>query len=511
MTDTINKSIICVDDEEAVLESYKKFLAPEEDQFDSVFSELFERGNTEKDENGNIYEYNLFLANSGERAVEIVKKELDAGNRIVAGFFDMRMPGGIDGYETMEIIKGFDPDMYCAVVTAYTDRRVDQVRKLFPEGHRDELLYFQKPFTGLELQQTAYNMVQSWNRKRNVQNYIEVINKNRAGLEYILKSLHDLAVLPPRTLEQLIAAILCEFYAMLDAAGAYLVLLDITGKYHMSTAIGCFETADLEKLFYEDPALNRCIRYQECVGDNRLHILPLTFGQRTLGAICLDCTMPDNVDVELLNLFSIQVAPLLLNSIFYEEMILKENEVMTDPLTGLYNRRVIMKWFATDLLLSEKKPYPLSVIMIDVDSFKNINDTYGHNAGDQVLRELGEILNKAVRACDIVRHNVEEAIKRGSYAIRYGGEEFMVILTHTDSAGASILGERIREQIASHSVLVDGDELQVTASLGVSSTIVDPKTEQKNIIEDVIANADQALYSSKAKGKNRLVRYEDVS
>ncbi len=170
-----NRSILCVDDEEDVLESYRDVLSadPEKD----LFAEILSKG----DDHGPFFsekkpQYTLFLARSGEEAVRIVKQEKARGNHMAAGFFDMRMPGGIDGYETLKQIREIDPQVLCAVVTAYYDRNLEQIRRLFVEDQQDELLYFKKPFSAIELRQTALNMVSAWNRKRIEENQFQELS-----------------------------------------------------------------------------------------------------------------------------------------------------------------------------------------------------------------------------------------------------------------------------------------------------------------------------------------------
>lgn len=176
---TYNTSIICVDDEAGVLESYRDVLVPdlEKDLFSEILDDEEQQGSREYAFSETKLTYTLFLAKSGEEAVEIVRNELSRGNRIAAGFFDMRMPGGMDGYETIKLIKEIDPDVFCAIVTAYYDRTLDQIRQLFPDDHQDELLYFKKPFSALELKQTAFNLVSSWNRKRSEERHIRELTK----------------------------------------------------------------------------------------------------------------------------------------------------------------------------------------------------------------------------------------------------------------------------------------------------------------------------------------------
>jgi response regulator RpfG family c-di-GMP phosphodiesterase len=193
MSKDYNSSIICVDDERAILESYKEVLAYEADSLDDLIDCLDDELNEDEssDDNRSNDEFDIVLANSGEEAIEIVKSEFAKGNRFAAGFFDMRMPPGIDGYETISKIREIDPGVICAVVTGYTDRNVTKIRKLFSTEHQDELLYFQKPFSSTELQQTAINMVTSWNRKRKEEVNVQIIRKNASRLQEMFGDLQD--------------------------------------------------------------------------------------------------------------------------------------------------------------------------------------------------------------------------------------------------------------------------------------------------------------------------------
>ena len=158
----------------------------------------------------------------------------------------------------------------------------------------------------------------------------------------------------------------------------------------------------------------------------------------------------------------------------------------TDGLTGLYNRRFLIEYGKREFknaLLHKKQ---LSVIMIDIDHFKKINDHYGHAQGDTVLQHLANILTKNIRGVDM--------------AARYGGEEFIIILSSTAKKGAGRTAEKIRELTEHDSVKSDNnDVIQYTISLGVAS--IDDK---KTCVEDVINEADRMLYQSKKIGRNRV-------
>jgi signal transduction histidine kinase len=183
----MNTSIICIDDQKGIRDAFQEILGREPDFFDDILDK--------KDEttpfNTNI-KYNLFFADSGEKAVEIVKKELANNNQMAVGFFDMRLSDGMDGYQTIKTIREIDPDILCVVITAYTDRNLEQIRDLFTENSQDELLYLKKPFSAEELSQTALNTVYSWNRKRDNEEKARIIQENREDLEHMLQEVQSL-------------------------------------------------------------------------------------------------------------------------------------------------------------------------------------------------------------------------------------------------------------------------------------------------------------------------------
>jgi two-component system cell cycle response regulator len=160
---------------------------------------------------------------------------------------------------------------------------------------------------------------------------------------------------------------------------------------------------------------------------------------------------------------------------------------ITDALTGLHNRRYLERHLATLVDQSLRRSKPISVLVLDIDHFKAINDTYGHEAGDQVLREFSSRVRRAVRGIDL--------------ACRLGGEEFVVAMPDTDAALAYVVGERLRQKIAGERfVVADGRDLPVTVSVGISSLIRADDTPQT-----ILKRADEALYRAKRDGRNRVV------
>jgi len=160
---------------------------------------------------------------------------------------------------------------------------------------------------------------------------------------------------------------------------------------------------------------------------------------------------------------------------------------VTDPLTKLYNRRYFSEISTRIFELSERERSELSVMMLDIDKFKSINDTYGHQVGDQVIITLAKIINGIKRESDIV--------------CRYGGEEFIILLPKTSKAGALDLAQRIRVAIEEHEIILENKDetVKFTVSLGVAEL----EYTKDNEIEDVIRRADNAMYIAKREGRNR--------
>jgi len=161
---------------------------------------------------------------------------------------------------------------------------------------------------------------------------------------------------------------------------------------------------------------------------------------------------------------------------------------ITDALTGLHNRRYMESHLSTLIEQAAGRGKPLSVLLIDIDYFKAINDNHGHDAGDDVLREFSVRLKKSIRGIDL--------------ACRYGGEEFVVVMPETDMAVATMVAERLRRRIAAEPFSIDQDagKVDVTISIGIAAI---------NGLQDtapaLLKRADQALYRAKRDGRNRVV------
>ena len=180
-----------------------------------------------------------------------------------------------------------------------------------------------------------------------------------------------------------------------------------------------------------------------------------------------------------------------------DELEVKNRELerlsISDGLTGLFNHKHIHGLLQEEFERVDRTKERLSVAMFDLDRFKSVNDTYGHQAGDRVLEELAEILRESAREIDRLG--------------RYGGEEFMVILPDTGIEDATVFVERVRREVARRPFHVGQDEpLHMTISCGVASYPYDNVHDAATLVR----LADQALYAAKAGGRNRVVRFDEM-
>jgi diguanylate cyclase (GGDEF)-like protein len=158
---------------------------------------------------------------------------------------------------------------------------------------------------------------------------------------------------------------------------------------------------------------------------------------------------------------------------------------VTDSLTGLLNRRYFNELSEKEATRSRRHGLRFAVLMLDIDHFKRVNDTFGHPVGDMVIKALAQICNKALRPHDILA--------------RYGGEEFILTLPHTDEEGASVVAERIRQAAQEIELATPTGPVRFTVSIGISINTKDLPFEQ------LVGRADEALYKAKEGGRNRVV------
>jgi diguanylate cyclase (GGDEF)-like protein len=196
----------------------------------------------------------------------------------------------------------------------------------------------------------------------------------------------------------------------------------------------------------------------------------------------------DSVQINLLEVLCNQASAAIANAKLHAEI---EKLATTDGLTGLFNHRWFQEKLSEELKRMDRYSLPVSLIFTDIDYFKKVNDTYGHPAGDLILKEVSGIIRKEIRDVDI--------------PARYGGEEFAVILPGTDSEGCKNIAERLRTAVMARTFSADGRELKVTISIGIATAPADAKSK-----EELIEKADQALYNAKHNGRNQTVSCGDI-
>lgn len=214
-----------------------------------------------------------------------------------------------------------------------------------------------------------------------------------------------------------------------------------------------------------------------------LVVVPIVCEQRVIGAIVVEGAEPASFGVEEARNVGLLagVARAFLEKVWeIEEVTLRAR---TDALTGLANRRYFDEQLRRVIAETDRFGGTSSLMLVDIDDFKAINDTYGHEAGDAVLRQLGKILGDGVRAVDI--------------CARYGGEELVILLPQTPIAGAAELAERLRASVADRAVLFEGTPIRVTASFGIAGY---PETVPHG--DWLFPATDKALYHAKESGKN---------
>lgn len=178
-------------------------------------------------------------------------------------------------------------------------------------------------------------------------------------------------------------------------------------------------------------------------------------------------------------------------------IFLLERETITDPLMGIYNRRYLDRRLLEELQRARRYELPFSIFLLDIDFFKKINDTYGHQIGDMVLKKLATVIVDSVRELDVV--------------IRYGGEEILVILPNTRMANAVELAQRVRQKVK-ETMMVGPDQeknrpaIYITVSIGVTGYRFSDKLDTA---PELVERADQALYQAKHQGRNKVVSSND--
>jgi len=270
---------------------------------------------------------------------------------------------------------------------------------------------------------------------------------------------------------------------------------DIAGRFIWCGLIYAFQVVLIARALLSDTETRKGRAWRLLFGGVLMILLVLAM--RAVAALSglVDFAQPQNhVAIHWVQVISFiaVMATALLGSVGFVLMIKERTDreimhlAMTDSLTGVPNRRALIE--QAELVRAQRSGHPMSLLMIDIDHFKRINDTYGHPLGDEVLRQAAALMGQRLRAGDVLG--------------RYGGEEFCVIAPDTDSEGALILAESLREILAATPLQTEAGAIAITISIGFTCSATTGAREMK----DLLAEADVALYQAKQAGRNRVVR-----
>ncbi len=241
------------------------------------------------------------------------------------------------------------------------------------------------------------------------------------------------------------------------------------------TAIGCLP-------IYEMPAAQTALLVPMLAGEQLIGVISVSNGSREHKF--------DAQDAKLLSLFAQQATIAIQNARLFTEV---QTLAITDPLTGLYNRRHFFDLVHREVERAGRTNQPLSVVMFDVDHFKQVNDRYGHLCGDHVLQMVANRCRSLLRSVDVLA--------------RYGGEEFVIMLPGTPLDHAQQVAERLRQHIAHTPIAIADATIQITISLGVAELNI----HDQLALDGLLSHADQALYLAKQSGRNRVVHWENMT
>ena len=447
--------------------------------------------------------HQVFAARSGSEAITLCEQHQP--HLMLLDYF---MPG-MTGEEVVRTVRRTNNEVQIVLQTGYASERPARtmLRDLEIQGYHDKSEGPEKLLVWVDVALKTFR-------------HARALKASRDGLNYILRATPELHRLQP--LEDLMRGILTQIYGLLGLAGAFVATIPLLKEssdeknafvgavednlndddlnFAVQVGIGRYAEVRWETL---EPSVREVVMAAVNSGQTQrgpVLAIPLKSSDETIGIIFIEQALEPSSDLGLLEIFANQAAIAIENVRLYEL-------ATVDDLTRLATRRHWLNRFDDVLRQALRYGHPLSVLMIDIDHFKAINDRYGHLAGNVVLTTLGGVLHQRVRGADIVG--------------RFGGEEFAIALPQTEGQGAVIVAEALRQAVSQSHATYDGIGLKYHVSIGVSSLVArdvtmlqDAKTQGKAYLETVrnklLESADKALYQAKSQGRNAVAIGEDV-
>lgn len=431
--------------------------------------------------------HEVLTASDGEAALELCRTQ-----EIHLILLDFFMPG-MTGEEVVREVRTFNQEVQILLQTGYaSDKPARQMlRDLDIQGYHDKSEGPEKLLILVDASLKAFRQARALHSSRN-------------GLNYILQATPELHRLQP--LDTLLEGVLTQLQGLLGLSGAVVATFEEGAKpsatattglvatserdaFEVRVATGRFRGANWAALSEGERQAAMAAVVSGRVQTGSMLVLPLLTGERVMGVVLVDRKIEPSADLGLLEMFASQAAVAIENARLYEL-------ATVDDLTRVATRRHWFQQFDGTLQLAQRHVHPLSILMLDIDHFKVLNDTHGHLAGDRVLAALGAALKAQLRETDFIG--------------RYGGEEFIVALPHTDAAGANTIAEKLRQVAEQVRIPYQDTPLSVTLSVGISGLNLDhaaPLVDEQReaLCQSVIDAADKALYEAKRQGRNRVV------
>ena len=439
----------------------------------------------------------IFRASYGEALQDIQDEVIKPGRGIIGKVFQSGKPIlTVDVLQNADYIEGYPGVQSEMAVPIEAEGKVIGVLNLESDKPR--------AFDPVDLRMASITASQTGATLRHVLAYDAAIHHLK---ELELLNRVTQAITITDDIDELLQSIVDEIHTTLEITSVAILLVGpdgiemkvraVAGEYATEIARlklrvgkGATGVAVMEGLTQYLPDVTRDERYVPVDPNIRCELaVPLINKGSVVGVLNLESINLNafsNEDRHVVEITAAQIAQILAKALLYDELA---TMAVTDGLTGLFNHRQFFIRLDSEFKRANRYTYPLSLIMIDIDFFKNFNDTYGHMQGDKVLKEIASIITLTMRETDVVA--------------RYGGEEFVVILPLCHESTAMEVAERLRASIESGSLGGDTESPPLTISVGVCSAPKDAST-----YEELVKRADDAMYHSKSMGRNQCTLWK---